>query len=175
MEPVKICHFKTLRAGNFAFNVAFFSTTYMLRSLFVKIFQQNMSLNQRNLRGVPIDLKSNNLDLSGNTTDSKHYRRAHVHIDIYCFIYLRWNLSKCVVLKHFGWVFLHGEPCIFARGTLYFCTGNLVFLHGEPCIFARGTAGIDFYSTVKTSPLAFNLYLSNALIIHKENSKEIRV
>ena len=41
----------------------------MLRSLFVKIFQQNMSLNQR--REVPIDLKLNNLDLSGNTTEFK--------------------------------------------------------------------------------------------------------
>ena len=30
-----------------------------------------MSLNQKNLRGVPIDLKLNNLDLSGNTTEFK--------------------------------------------------------------------------------------------------------
>ena len=74
----------------------------MLRSLFVKIFQQNMSLNQRNLRGVPIDLKLNNLDLSGNTTEFKTLPRAHVHIDICCFMYSRWNLSKFVVLKHFG-------------------------------------------------------------------------
>ena len=51
--------------------VAFFSTIYMLRSSFVKIFQQNMNLNQRNLRGVPIDLKLNNLDLSGNTAEFK--------------------------------------------------------------------------------------------------------
>ena len=43
----------------------------MLRSSFVKIFQQNMNFNQRNLRGVPIDLKLNNLDLSGNTTEFK--------------------------------------------------------------------------------------------------------
>ena len=58
----------------------------MLKSLFLKIFQQNMSLNQRNLRGgVPIDLKLNNLDLE-TQRNSKHYRRAHVHIDIYCFI-----------------------------------------------------------------------------------------
>ena len=51
--------------------VAFFSTIYILRSLSVKIFQQNMSLNQRNFRGVPIDLKLNNLDLSGSTTELK--------------------------------------------------------------------------------------------------------
>ena len=33
--------------------VAFFSGIYMLRSSFVKIFQQNMNLNQRNLGGYP--------------------------------------------------------------------------------------------------------------------------
>ena len=33
----------------------------MLRSSFVKLFQQNMNLNPRNLKGVPIDLKLNNL------------------------------------------------------------------------------------------------------------------
>ena len=42
----------------------------MLESLFVKIFQQDMSLSQRNLiKGVPIDLKLNKLELSGNTTE----------------------------------------------------------------------------------------------------------
>ena len=55
----------------------------MLKSLFVKIFQQNMSFNQRNLRGVPINVKLNHLDLSGTQRNSKHYQRAHVHIDIY--------------------------------------------------------------------------------------------
>ena len=48
-----------------------------------------MSLNQRNLRGVPIDLKLDNLDLSGNTTEFKTYRRAHVHFDIYIVLYIR--------------------------------------------------------------------------------------
>ena len=74
---------------------AFFSTIYMLRSSFVKIFQQNMNLNQRNLRGVPIDSKLNNLDLSGNTMEFKikHYRRAHVHIDIY-FLYIRGEICQ---------------------------------------------------------------------------------
>ena len=74
----------------------------MLKSLFVKIFQQNTSLNQRNLTGVPIDLKLNDLDQVETQQNSKHYRRAHVHINIYCFIYSQWNLSKYVVLKHFG-------------------------------------------------------------------------
>ena len=73
MEPVKFVILK--HSGREILHlepfVAFFSTTYMLRSLFVKIFQQNMSLNQRNLRGVPMGLKLNNLDLSGNTTEFK--------------------------------------------------------------------------------------------------------
>ena len=58
----------------------------MLRSLFVKIFQQNMSLNQRNLTGVPIDLKLNNLDLNGNTTEFKTLPtrpRSHRYILFY--------------------------------------------------------------------------------------------
>ena len=80
----------TFRAGNFAFRtfVAFFSTIYMLRSSFVKIFQQNMNLNQRNSREVPIDLKLNNLDLSGNTTEFKTLPtrpRSHRYILFYIF------------------------------------------------------------------------------------------
>ena len=75
----------------------------MLRSLFVKIIQQNMSLNQRNLRGVPIDLKLNNLDLSGNTTEFKTLpTRPRSHRYNYIVQYSRWNLSNFVVLKHFG-------------------------------------------------------------------------
>ena len=31
--------------------VAFFFTTYMVKSLFVKIFQQNMSLSQKKFKG----------------------------------------------------------------------------------------------------------------------------
>ena len=92
----------------------------MLRSLFVKIFQQNMSLNHRNLRGVPIDLKLNNLDLSGNTTEFKTLpTRSHRYI--YCFIYSRWNLSKFVVLTR-------KEKNILDE---YFCTGNLVAISNK--------------------------------------------
>ena len=111
--------------------VAFFSTIYMLKSLFVKIFQQNMSLSQRNLRGLSIDVKLNNLDLM-TQRNSKHYRRDHVHIDIHCFMYSRWNLSKFVVLKHFGWEFLHGEPCCYLDVSIYMLK----------CVFCpRPTAG----------------------------------
>ena len=113
MEPVKFVilkHFgrEILHLEPF---VAFSSTTYMLRSLFVKIFQQNISLNQRNLRGVPIDLKLNNLDLSGNTMNSKHYRRAHVQIDIILFYIFAVKSVKICRFKIF-WM------SIFARGTL---------------------------------------------------------
>ena len=61
---------------------------HMLESLFVKIFQQNMSLDQRNLRGVLIDLRLNNLDLSGNTTEFKTLPtrpRSHRYILFYIF------------------------------------------------------------------------------------------
>ena len=91
--------------------VAFFSTTYMLRSLFVKIFQQNMSLNQRNLRGVPIDLKLNNLDLSGNTTEFKTLPtrpRSRRYILFYIFA------VKSVKICRFKTFWMS----IFARGTL---------------------------------------------------------
>ena len=91
--------------------VAFFYTIYMLRSLFVKIFQQNMSFNQRNLREVPIDLKLNNLDLSGNTTEFKTLPtcpRSHRYILFYIFAV---ESVKICRFKTF-WM------SIFARGTL---------------------------------------------------------
>ena len=91
--------------------VAFFSTTYVLRSLFVKIFQQNMSLNQRNLRGVRIDLKLNSLDLSGNTTEFKTLptrprSRRYVLFSIFA--------VKSVKICRFKTFWMS----IFARGTL---------------------------------------------------------
>ena len=67
----------------------------MLRSLFVKIFQQNMSLNQRNLRGVPIDLKLNNLDLSGNTTEFKTLpKRPRSYRYNYIVLYIRGGICQ---------------------------------------------------------------------------------
>ena len=91
--------------------VAFFSTIYMLRSLFVKVFQQNMNLNQRNLRRVPIDLKLNNLDLSGNTTEFKTLpTRQHSHRYILFYIFAVKSVKICR-FKTF-WM------SIFARGTL---------------------------------------------------------
>ena len=58
MESVKTCNFKTFQSGNLALKTffAFFSTIYVLKSLFVKIFQQNMSLKSEKRKGVSIDL-----------------------------------------------------------------------------------------------------------------------
>ena len=79
-----------------------------------------MSLSQRNRRSVLIDLKLSNLDLSGNTWNSKHCRRpALAHLLPRDIIYLRWNLSKFVVLKHFGREFLYGEPCCCLDVSVY--------------------------------------------------------
>ena len=94
--------------------VAFFSTTYILRSSFVEIFQQNMNLNQRNLRGVPIDLKLNNLDLSGNTPEFKTIKtlptrpRSHRYMLFYIFA------VKSVKICRFKTFWMS----IFARGTM---------------------------------------------------------
>ena len=113
MESVKICHFKTFRAGNFAFRTF---CCFFLHYIHVKkfvcegIFQQNMSLNQRNLRGVPIDLKLNNLDLSGNTTEFKTLPtrpRSHRYILFYIFA------VESVKICHFKTFWMS----IFARGT----------------------------------------------------------
>ena len=83
----------------------------MLKNLFCEDISVEYEFKSVKFKGVVDRLIMNNLDLSGYITDSKHYRRAHVHIDIYWFIYSRWNLSKFVVLKHFGSEFLHEEPC----------------------------------------------------------------
>ena len=85
----------------------------MLRSLFVKIFQQNMSLNQRSLRGggVPIDLNLSNLDLSGNTTEFKTLPpRPRSHRYILFYIFAMESVKICCF--EIFWI------CIFARGTL---------------------------------------------------------
>ena len=60
----------------------------MLKSLFCKDIAVEHVLNQRNLRGVSIDLKLNNLDPSGNTMEFKTLpTRPHSHryILIYTF------------------------------------------------------------------------------------------
>ena len=103
MVSVKICHFKTFRAGNFAFRIF---CCFFLHYIHVKKFvcednSAEYEFESEKFKGVPIDLKLNNLDLSGNTTEFKTTRpRSHRYN--YIVQYSRWNLSKFVVLKHFG-------------------------------------------------------------------------
>ena len=79
-----------------------------------------MSLIQWNLRGVSIDLKMNNLDLVETQRNSKHYRRAHVHIYIYCLLYIRDGICQNLsFLKHFWWERLHGKPCCCLNVSIY--------------------------------------------------------
>ena len=56
----------------------------MLKSLFCEDILVEYEFKTVKLRGLSIDLKMSNLDLSGNMQrNSKHYRRAYVHIRIY--------------------------------------------------------------------------------------------
>ena len=78
----------------------------------MKIFQRNMNLNQRNLRGISIDLKLNNLDLSGNTTEFKALQtRPRSHRNILFYIFAMESVEICRS-KTF-WM------KIFARKTLF--------------------------------------------------------
>ena len=100
----------------------------MLKSLFVKIFQQNMSLSQRNLRRVSIDLKQNNLDLCGNTTEFKTLPtcpRSHRYILFYIFA------IESVKICRFKTFWMR----IFARGLLllFRCFNT----HVKMCVFLR--------------------------------------
>ena len=79
MESVKICHFKTFRAGNFA------SRTFccsFLHYVHVKKFV---------CHDISAEYEFESEKFKGGTHRqgiSKHYRRAHVHIEIYCHIVL---------------------------------------------------------------------------------------
>ena len=55
----------------------------MLKNLFCEDISVEYEFKSVKFKGVVDRLIMNNLDLSGYITDSKHYRRAHVHIDIY--------------------------------------------------------------------------------------------
>ena len=114
MESVKICHFKTFRAGNFAlrtFCCFFVYYIHVKRFVFLKKFEQNMSLTQINLKGVSIDLKLNNSDLSGNTLEFKTLpTRPRSHRYALFHIFPMESVKICR-FKIF-WV------RIFARGTL---------------------------------------------------------
>ena len=85
----------------------------MLKSLFCEVISVEYEFNSVKFKGGggSIDLKMNNLDLRGNTTEFKTLPtrpRSHRYI---LFIYSRWNLSKFVLFKTF-------LVRIFARKTL---------------------------------------------------------
>ena len=73
MESVKICHFKTFRAGNFAFGTfcCFFLHYIHVKKFVCEDISAEYELESEKFKGVPIDLKLSNLDLSGNTTEFK--------------------------------------------------------------------------------------------------------
>ena len=103
MESVKICHFKTFRAANFSIRTfcCFFLHYIHVKKFVCEDISAEYEFESEKFKGVPIDLKLNGLDLRGNTTEFKTLpTRPRLHIDIYCFIYSRWNLSKFVFLKH---------------------------------------------------------------------------
>ena len=68
MESVKICHFKTFRAGNFALRTfcCFFSLYIHLKSLFCEDILVEYGFKLKKFKGVSIDLKLNDLDVRGN-------------------------------------------------------------------------------------------------------------
>ena len=126
MESVKICHFKTFRTGKFAFRIF---CCFFIHYIHVKKFVcESESLNQRNLTGVPIDLKLNDLDLSGNTTEFKTLStrpRSHQYILLYIFAM---ESVKICRLKTF-WV------NIFARRTLLLF--RCFHIHVKMCVLLR--------------------------------------
>ena len=70
-----------------------------------------MSLSQRNLKGVSIDLKLNNSDLSGNTLEFKTLpKRPRSHRYVWFYIFP----MKSVKIRRFKTFWVR----IFARGTL---------------------------------------------------------
>ena len=67
MESVKTCHFKTFQAGNFAFRLHYIH----VKKFVCEDISAEYEFESEKFKGVPIDLKLSNLDLSGNTTEFK--------------------------------------------------------------------------------------------------------
>ena len=114
MESVKICHFKTFRAGNFAFRTF---CCFVVHYIHVKKFvcediSAEYEFESEKFKGVSIDLKLNNLDLSENTTEFKTlptHPRSHRHIYV---LYIRDGICQNLSFQNIS--------------DEYFCTGNLV-------------------------------------------------
>ena len=73
MESVKICHFKTFRAGNFAFRTfcCFFLHYIHVKKFVCEDITAEYEFESGKFNGGTHRLKLNNLDLSGNTTEFK--------------------------------------------------------------------------------------------------------
>ena len=73
MESVKICHFKTFWVRNFPFRTfcCFFLHYIHVKKFVCEDISAEYEFESEKFKGVPIDLKLNNLDLSGNTTEFK--------------------------------------------------------------------------------------------------------
>ena len=90
MESVKICHFKIFRPEHFAlrtFRCIFLH--YIRVKKFVKRFQQNMSLSQRNLRGLSIELKNEQFRLKWKHDGIQNITDAPTLTSIYIDLYIR--------------------------------------------------------------------------------------
>ena len=115
MESVKICYFKTFRAGNFAFRTfcCFFLHYIHVKKFVCENISAEYEFESERFKGSTHrqDLKLNNLDLSGNTTEFKTLPmrpRSHRYILFYIFAV---ESVKICRFKTF-WT------SIFARGTL---------------------------------------------------------
>ena len=120
MESVKICHFKTFRAGNFAFRTfcCFFLHYIHVKKFVCEDISAEYEFESEKFKGVPIDLKLNNLDLSGNTMKFKTLpTRPRSHRCILFYIFAVKSVKICR-FKTF-WM------SIFAQGTLLFRCLNI--------------------------------------------------
>ena len=116
MESVKICHFKTFWAGNFAFRTfcCFFLHHIHVKKFVCEDISAEYEFESEKFKGgggVPIDLNLSNLDLSGNTTEFKTLPpRPRSHRYILFYIFAMESVKICCF--EIFWI------CIFARGTL---------------------------------------------------------
>ena len=115
MESVKICYFKTFRAGNFAFRTfcCFFLHYIHVKKFVCENISAEYEFESEKFKGSTHrqDLKLNNLDLSENTTEFKTLPmrpRSHRYILFYIFAV---ESVKICRFKTF-WM------SIFPRGTL---------------------------------------------------------
>ena len=100
MESVKICHFETFRAGNFAFRTfcCFFLDYIHVKKFVCEDISAEYEFESEKFKGVPIDFKLNNSDLSGNTMEFKTFTDAPTFTSIYIYIVLYIREGICLNL-----------------------------------------------------------------------------